>query len=511
MNLVEESWIPVLTLDNIKKDVGLKEVFRDGNLIADLAVRPHERVALMRLLICIAQAALDGPKDLEEWEETQDRLPESIEVYLKKKCKESFDLFHDQKPFLQVAKLEQAQKNVSATSKLCFEMAAGNKSTVFDHRGNDKENRNLTDVQLTLGLLTFQNFYPAGLFSIVKWDSNITRKSGKENLDAPCIKGSMYHTFLKGKNLIETVCLNLLTQETVINHYGENRWGKPVWEKMPQSPNDKEAIENATETYLGRLVPMARWVKLLDRSRMLWGSGFKYQVYPDFKCAEPSATTVVFKKDGKEERGLLGASHDRSVWRQLPALLIERKVNDIGGPLTLENIPEDAPADIQVCSLLRNQATIEAAQESVFHVSPTLLNEIGRTIYGNEVRFAEGKALALGRAVEIWRKEVDSDWERKLKDAGKDWRKLQERLRSTATTHYWTMVENNLPLLFGYIDAIGDAERVEQTKKAWKKMVYRTAVEAYELVCGRQTSRQMRAFVLGLVVLTGKFKKKKED
>jgi len=63
MNLVSDPWIPVVMLDKTPRLVSLNEVFRDGETIADLAANPCQRIALMRLLICIAQAALDGPKD----------------------------------------------------------------------------------------------------------------------------------------------------------------------------------------------------------------------------------------------------------------------------------------------------------------------------------------------------------------------------------------------------------------------------------------------------------------
>ena len=63
MNLTTDSWIPVVWNVGKPGTVSLREAFERGHEIQDLAVRPHERIALMRLLICIAQAALDGPAD----------------------------------------------------------------------------------------------------------------------------------------------------------------------------------------------------------------------------------------------------------------------------------------------------------------------------------------------------------------------------------------------------------------------------------------------------------------
>ena len=84
MNLVQESWIPVVKTDGKKAEANLRDIFLSGAEYADLAIRPHERVALMRLLICIAQAALKGPENLDHWEKAPELLPKKADEYLTK-------------------------------------------------------------------------------------------------------------------------------------------------------------------------------------------------------------------------------------------------------------------------------------------------------------------------------------------------------------------------------------------------------------------------------------------
>ena len=67
MNVAFDPWIPVVTVAGERKLASLNDVFEKGESIADLAVRPHERVSLMRLFLCVAHAALDGPKNYFEW------------------------------------------------------------------------------------------------------------------------------------------------------------------------------------------------------------------------------------------------------------------------------------------------------------------------------------------------------------------------------------------------------------------------------------------------------------
>lgn len=98
MNVAFDPWIPVVTNTGIRDMVSLYNVLTEGEKYADLAVRPHERVSLMRLFLCVAHAALDGPKDYDEWLTIPERLPDAAKKYLAK-WKDSFELFHKEKPW----------------------------------------------------------------------------------------------------------------------------------------------------------------------------------------------------------------------------------------------------------------------------------------------------------------------------------------------------------------------------------------------------------------------------
>jgi CRISPR system Cascade subunit CasA len=239
----------------------------------------------------------------------------------------------------------------------------------------------------------------------------------------------------------------------------------------------------------------------MDPSWMIWGRGFDFPIFPDFRCPEPSATSIERKDDkGQPIRDLLKASHARGIWRQLAALVVKRRAGSVGGALAMENVPDDKGFDIHVCALLRNQATIEAFQESIFHIPAGMTTDIGRKIYEGEVNLAEAKARKLGRAVEKWRREMDPDWEQKLNVAGKDKNKLRERLRSIATNHFWTAIEKNLPLLIAYTSSL-EEDNIDEREKKWRRAVSRSARASYELACGRESPRQLRAFAMGLRIL----------
>src|SRR6266496_10393 len=153
MNLTTEPWIPVTDWRGQARHVSLHQLFAEGKTLRALAVRPHERVALMRLFICIAQAALDGPADGETLEVCGQVLPQAAEKYLVEWA-DSLDLHHPQKPFLQFAGLAKlpkpkgksgteqgSQDEGTSASKLDFALATGNNTTLFDNRAASEEPR----------------------------------------------------------------------------------------------------------------------------------------------------------------------------------------------------------------------------------------------------------------------------------------------------------------------------------------------------------------------------------
>src|SRR5512146_2096263 len=91
MNLTIEPWVPALRADGRRDLFSLQALFAQAHELRDLAVKPHERIALMRLLLCITQAALDGPADEEAWEQCQPHIQPRVRGYLDHWCS-SFEL-----------------------------------------------------------------------------------------------------------------------------------------------------------------------------------------------------------------------------------------------------------------------------------------------------------------------------------------------------------------------------------------------------------------------------------
>ena len=348
MNLVFDKWIPVVRGDGSFSQASLMEVFSSDSNIADLVVRPHERIALMRLFICIASAALDGPEGIWDFDGVEEELPKKASQYLRK-WSDCFNLYDEKRPFLQFSNIklfESSKKKVdydsvesakTSVSKLNFSFASGNNSSLFDHASASASKRFFEEADLALWLIAFQNFHPAGKIGWLcwggrfNWKEKIDKKGALCTASKPdsashsiCAPSSMLHTFIRKSNLLSTIAANMLAKDTINDHYfGGEAWGRPVWEVMPSGPGDVVAINNASSTYLGRLVPICRLIRLMpDRLTMLLGDGLTYPSFNDKNAkfsSEPSAT-VLASRDG--ENVLLGADLDKAIWRELHALVV---------------------------------------------------------------------------------------------------------------------------------------------------------------------------------------------
>lgn len=496
MNLTTDKWIPVVWGDGRADKVSLLEVFQQGDQIRDLAVRPHERIALMRLLICIAQASLEGPNNRVEWETCRDRLPKVAVGYLAKWA-HAFELFGDGQRFLQMGNVDSTKSfanddESNSPSKLDFALATGNSTTLFDNAGGS--DRKFSGDALALMVLVFQNFSPGGLVGDLNWNGV---SMGRTSNHAPCIIKAMLHTYIKQSSLERTVCANLITLEQVKMLGVE--WGSPIWERMPSGPKSIDAIENAIQSYLGRLVPLSRVVKLsTDGRNMLLGAAIPYG--PEWR--EVAATIVMRERNGTSERTCLNASLSKSVWREAHAIAVitSAKTQMLGGPLALMSIDGSVGTDLWCGALVSNKAKLIDTVESVLHIPAAMFDDVGQRIYQHGVKQAEHWGRKINRAVSVCHRELHDELDKA------EFRKRGNLIKQRATSHYWTAVEQKVPLLLALVEdpaslSLDGLAKENWSATEWGKVLSRAARAAYELSCPHETPRQLKAYSLGLNVL----------
>lgn len=315
--LTGEPWIPVMRRGGEFADVSLLELFEDGGRIVDLSLPPAQRIALMRLLLCIVARSLPLPRTRKEWESAGEHIAPRAAAYLRQ-WETAFDLYGE-RPFLQAVGLEKTGN--TTLDKLDFTLASGSNHTLFDHLAAEAGRPHPPAWQARMLLVT-QNFYPGGTIGPNRWNG-IKTNDLTGNISSPALEGSPLHTFLLGDDILETLHLNLIPREEL----GEMEIGIPVWEDPPKNAEEAQRFK---ATLLGRLAPISRAVKLPEEGEAVsLAVGCNYTQISGF--IDPYLAN---RKNEKEQtNSYLRVQPDRHPWRELESLLaLQAKPSDIVMP-----------------------------------------------------------------------------------------------------------------------------------------------------------------------------------
>ncbi len=480
MNLVENPWIPVQYRDKkTTEKASLKEVFDKGDQIADLAVSPIQRIALMRLLICITQAALDGPEDEKDWLECRDRIKPGALKYLEEK-KDCFDLYGP-RAFMQISELDVNTKKEKTVITLDPGSGGGSyNGPLFDH---DSANKGYEENHAwkAISLLVFLNFCPSGKIGQSKWQG---QQISSSTFITPC--HGYLHTYLISSDLISTIHLNLVSKKS-IHHIPNVSWGVPAWEKHPSGPKDSQAFTNISKTYLGRLVPVSRLIRLdfngEDTSAVIIGpvpSEYKIEGLPSFR--EPSATVI---KSKKEDLLYLRLPMGKHVWRELGSILtfsMDSVFNS--GPLPLTNfatLKEHVEVnDVEIWSgqLLKgaNEAKIADEMEWKLTIPKELINDVMLEKYQNGCTLADSGRNCMAGAVKTYASQL----------------KIDKPPYNKAELIFWSILDKEYHIL---IETASDIS-ISLNEK-WYPIIGDAMREAYQVVCTHTTPRQIQAYAKG--------------
>lgn len=307
-NLIDEAWLPVAGGER----ASLKQMFSDAQLKA-LAGTARQKIAVMKLLLAIAQAAVT-PADNKEWAHLAASGMANACIEYLDKCRESFYLYGP-RPFLQMP-VQKAQK--VDFGSIMPEIASGNNPRLMHMQCSQP----LEDADRALLVLTEMAMSLGGK----KGDKSVALAPGLVKKSAAPGPGmgfqGLLHSFLTGASIQETVWLNLLTKETIANmSLGDGiqtdvvaRMGRPPWEKMPVSETC-EIAQALTRNLMGRLIPLSRFC-LLAPDGIHLTEGIKHPTHKEGKW-DPS---VAAKMQGKDYK-VLWTNPQMRPWRSLSAML----------------------------------------------------------------------------------------------------------------------------------------------------------------------------------------------
>ena len=227
-NLLDEPWIPVRLLDGTIADVGLLELLRRTTEIADLACElPTQSIAIQRLVVAIAYRVAP-PRDARDWVRQWDEgAPTEQMIEYLERWRDRFFLFGGRFPFMQVADLRTAKDAVSGLEKLIADVPNGEQFFTTRH---GRALACIPPSEAARWLVHAQAYDPSGIRSGAVGDSQV--KGGKGYPIGPSWCGHLGLVWLKGKDLDETLVLNLVPADAAQLRGVESttEWGACSWE-----------------------------------------------------------------------------------------------------------------------------------------------------------------------------------------------------------------------------------------------------------------------------------------
>ena len=467
-------WIPIAGVG----DVSLTELFKNLEYVR-LGGTPVEKVVILRFLLCIAHASTPLP-DVDAWSAlTPEKLAANALEYLEK-WKDRFDLYDEKRPFLQFPQLR-GQCEKSSPNRLSLNIAGGNK-TVLTQWSAGKE---CSDAELVRSILCGSGYGMGGK----KYDKNakiapetVKGSSGSQGTLTGYI--GYLHSFLLGSTILETVRLNMLTEEDLRELRPEMPLGRPFWEEMPTDENGVTA-KRYSSGYMGILFPMDKFFCLEDDA-LLMTQGISNELYPSHKNGQwdPGITLYLDKKDMKAR----WCSMERTPWRQLTGLLQFINTKDtmpafvVRGTDKFRHDPK-----IQEFGLWAGGVAV-STNSGEQYVS-------GKNDYVNSeflipmewFRTDSWKAFGIlmdeiERYASILWKSVTAFYSKQMV--------AEPGQRESAVRLFWERMEPQAQSVIELSEET-DPEVVENAKKSWQKL----AVSCYREFCPCVTPRQMQAYV----------------
>jgi CRISPR system Cascade subunit CasA len=478
-NLVDEPWLPIVDHGL----VSLSQVFSNPALVA-IGGNPVQKVAVLKLLLAVAQAAIT-PVDEAEWREL------GING-LSEKCLEYLDRWHErfylygEKPFLQMPAISAAKQQ--RFGAVLPHISTGN-TTVLNQSQVERSLENADKAMLIVCLMGFA-------LSGKKTDNRVTLTpgyAGKTNAKGNASSSKpgpsidylgLLHSFVTGISLCETLWLNLLSREQIeqlkVFPIG---LGDPPWEVMPVG-EDCGVARRLRGSLMGRLIPVCRFC-LLEETGIHYSEGLSHDNYK----AGISDPTAAINYAGRVPKAIW-VNPERRPWRELTALLSFLDQENANGfnnlmlRIGLDRSRDVAEAiavwsgGIRVSSNAGEQfvSGTDDYVESLVWLPTSNLGTLWFAQLKAEMADLDGLEKVLYGRVLGYFKELKSD---------------ASKLAAQATNLFWQLCERDFQAL---VDSCGQDETSVSQRNKLRRGLAGYVHTAYDRHCPRETARQLDAW-----------------
>ncbi len=479
-NLVDEPWIPVADYGR----ASLKQIFQNPEY-QSLGGNPVQKIALMKLLLAIAQAAATPVSEKEHETSSFDGLAKSCIDYLEH-WHDRFYLYGPE-PFLQMP--ASAQAKVQPYGAVIPEVATGNTTLLTQIQASDLMN----DADRAILLITLMSFALSGK----KTDNAIVLSpgyTGKQNDKGKPSSGKFgpavgyfgfLHNFYFGETLQQGIWVNLLTSEQVkkTKMFPEGV-GVPPWEKMPQGEDDNTA-RALRRSLMGRLVPLSRFC-LLKEVGLHYTEGIAHDGFKE-GVADPS---IAINYSGTEPKALW-VNPEKRPWRELTSLLSFLGKKDRNGFQSLQlqsgisrvrrHMSRFAvwSGGLRVSSNAGEQyaSGTDDFVSSLIWFESAMLGETWFTQLENEMGALETLSKKLYGTVSGYYKELSSDG---------------TKIAAQASYLFWQRCESEFQNL---IDHCPQGEENQKERQNIRRRFAAHTLQTYDQFCPKESARQLDAWV----------------
>lgn len=475
LNLVRDPWVKLVD----GSIVSLHDLF-SAEEPPELAGTPIQRLIVFRLLLAITYQAchLEMEDDYEDL--TVVGLRKKVLVYLEDH-QNQFELLDPETPFLQHPGLTtQNAKKVFPLEAFMPGVCYGNATVLFS---SNEMTHSLSQSDVVYALLQVVTFGLGGKKpeKEVVFAEGYTKKSAPPS---PALGRGWLHTFALGKNIFESLRLNLFSEELFDDRtlsFLTHRVGVAPWENMPTKEVGDEAKAYAS-SLMGWLVPISRFCRITEQG-LLMTSGI---VYPkiDTGICDLSVSTKETGAGAKTRITALRAQTKMAPWRQLDAVLAFFSNADKQiGCRALQLILAKRPRGMAEIWCVGMQVSEQSGEqyfsgsddfvESVFKVKPELLNQVFLVKYVDQLERIERVRKALYVCVKKYYDSLNAN-------------ELSSKMSSKAQEVFWL---NCAPLGIRIVEAYATGQELDVEKNLWE-----VAIGVYKQVCPKVGAKQLMAY-----------------
>lgn len=308
-NLIDEPWIAVVDVGL----VSLKDIFSQPGLRA-FNGNPVQKIALTKLLLAIAQAAVT-PADDSAWQRMGWQGMANRCLQYLAKWHDRFYLYGE-KPFLQMPAIHAAKRKSFGT--LSPEVSTGNTTVLTE----SQQQQQLTDADKALTVVVQMGLGLGGK----KADNAVVLTPGyrgKQNKNGNTASGKpgvsvggkgFLHSYWLGNSIVQSIWLNLFTAEDIAQLVMYPTLGVAPWERMPTGEDD-DIARSLKVSLLGRLIPMDKFC-LLAEDGIHYSDGISHAGYFEGKTDPTVSVDFSAKKPTP-----LWVNPGKRPWRELTSLL----------------------------------------------------------------------------------------------------------------------------------------------------------------------------------------------